>query len=88
MSQESHDSDPLETQEWLAALDSVQRMAGSGRAAFLLDKLSSHAQASGVTVPQASTTNFCNTIPVECEKPLPGDLFMAVSYTHLRAHET
>ncbi len=76
MSQESHDSDPLETQEWLAALDSVQRMAGSGRAAFLLDKLSSHAQASGVTVPQASTTNFCNTIPVECEKPLPGDLFM------------
>ncbi len=72
----SNDQDPLETHEWLAAFDSVRNVAGRERAAFLLEKLRSYAQEKGVDVPNASTTNFCNTIPVGREKPLPGDLFM------------
>ncbi|MDA9371847.1 pyruvate dehydrogenase (acetyl-transferring), homodimeric type [Porticoccaceae bacterium] len=72
----SNDQDPLETHEWLAAFDSVRNVAGRKRAAFLLEKLRAYAQEKGVDVPNASTTNFCNTIPVGREKPLPGDLFM------------
>ncbi len=72
----SNDQDPLETHEWLAAFDSVRNVAGRERAAFLLEKLRAYAQEKGVDVPNASTTNFCNTIPVGREKPLPGDLFM------------
>lgn len=71
-----HDQDPQETQEWLSAFDSVRRAVGRERAAFLLKKLRAYAQEKGVDVPSSSTTNFCNTIPVEREKPLPGDLFM------------
>ena len=72
----SEDFDPLETQEWLDAFDSVNRFSGKERAAFILEKLRAHAQAQSVQVPSASTTNFCNTIPPNDEKPLPGDLFM------------
>ena len=70
------DFDPLETQEWLDAFDSVNRFSGSERAAFILEKLRAHAQTQSVPVPSASTTNFCNTISPKDEKPLPGDLFM------------
>ncbi len=72
----SKDTDPTETDEWMSAFDSVCRVSGKERAAFLLEKLRSHAQANDVSVPRAATTNFCNTIPVEREQRLPGDLFM------------
>ena len=72
----SNDHDPIETEEWIAAFNSVCKNSGKERAAFLLEKLRSHAQASNVRVPKASTTNFCNTIASEREQRLPGDLFM------------
>ena len=37
------DMDPLETQEWIEALDSVMRNSGKGRAAFLLKSLAEQA---------------------------------------------
>ena len=47
----SQDLDPLETREWLDALDSVVVFDGADRATFLLDELLDGARRSGVPVP-------------------------------------
>lgn len=65
--------DALETREWLDALESVIRHGGSERAAYLLAQLANAATQSGVKLPSAITTPYCNTIPVAEEKTLPGD---------------
>ncbi|MFK8021959.1 MAG: pyruvate dehydrogenase (acetyl-transferring), homodimeric type [Pseudomonadales bacterium] len=70
------DEDPQETQEWLAALDSVVQQQGKERAAYLLQQLGTHAGDQRVKLPAAITTPFRNTIPPELEKRMPGDLFM------------
>ena len=70
------DSNPLETREWLDALDDIVRTEGEERASFLLSELAKHAKKSRLNLPSATTTPFSNTIPPEEEKPMPGDLFM------------
>ncbi len=70
------DKDPLETQEWLDALDSVLRYAGRDRAHYLLQALTEHAAEKGTPLANAVTTPFCNTIPPEAEKRMPGDIEM------------
>ncbi len=70
------DKDPLETQEWLEALDAVVTNDGADRAIYLLSKLQEHAVSSRLRLPMAVTTPFRNTIPPEEEKRMPGDLFM------------
>ena len=70
------DEDPQETEEWLAALDSVVQQQGKARAAYLLQQLGAHAVDQRVKLPAAITTPFRNTIPPESEKRMPGDLFM------------
>lgn len=65
--------DALETREWLEALESVIRHNGSERAAYLLAKLANAATQSGVTLPSAITTPYCNTLLPSQEKPMPGD---------------
>ena len=45
------DLDPVETREWLDALDSVLEFDGVDRAAFLLDELHDEARRHGVPVP-------------------------------------
>ena len=72
----TEDKDPIETQEWLEALDAVLQQNGAGRAAFLLKQLSEHAVEKGTRLPPAITTPFRNTIPPTAEKRMPGDLFM------------
>lgn len=67
------DVDPEETQEWLDALNSVIRQHGPERAAFLIDKLLTAADASGLCLPSAIHTPYCNTIKREDEKPMPPD---------------
>ena len=71
-----HDIDPIETREWLDALDSVLQQEGEDRAHFLLTRLSQHARAQGTQLPYAITTPYRNTIPVDKEARMPGDLFM------------
>jgi pyruvate dehydrogenase E1 component len=66
--------DALETREWLDALESVIRYGGSERAAYLLAKLANAATQSGVRLPSAITTPYCNTIPVAQEQKMPGDI--------------
>ena len=70
------DKDPLETQEWLDALDSVLKYAGRGRTAFLLKTLAERAGNAGTRLPPAITTPYRNTIPPTLEKRMPGDLFI------------
>ena len=70
----TQDLDPLETREWLDALDSVVTFDGSDRATFLLDELLSGARRSGVPVPYSANTPYLNTIPPNREPQYPGDL--------------
>ena len=70
------DKDPIETREWLDALDAVSKFSGPERSAELLRQLAKHATETGVQLPPAITTPFRNTIAPQNEKMMPGDLFM------------
>ena len=70
------DIDPVETREWLDALDSLVEHAGKGRTASLLFKLAEHAVDLGVELPAAITTHYSNTILPAWQQHMPGDLFM------------
>ena len=71
------DIDPQETQEWLDSIASVIREQGMDRAQFLLKCLTNKATESGQTLPVDSlTTPYRNTIPVNAEPQMPGDLHM------------
>jgi pyruvate dehydrogenase E1 component len=67
------DVDPLETQEWLDALDALIDREGPDRAHFLLETLKEKARRSGVFLPYSAHTAYINTIPVHLEEPLPGN---------------
>ncbi|EKO3505716.1 pyruvate dehydrogenase (acetyl-transferring), homodimeric type [Vibrio fluvialis] len=73
MSDMKHDVDALETQEWLAALESVVREEGVERAQYLLEEVLEKARLDGVDMPTGITTNYINTIPAAQEPAYPGD---------------
>ncbi|EPH5257159.1 pyruvate dehydrogenase (acetyl-transferring), homodimeric type [Vibrio cholerae] len=73
MSDMKHDVDALETQEWLAALESVVREEGVERAQYLLEQVLEKARLDGVDMPTGVTTNYINTIPAAQEPVYPGD---------------
>ena len=70
------DQDPVETKEWLEAYESVLQHEGADRAAYLLNQLVARASHEGASLPVAMTTPYRNTIPLQNEAPMPGDLFM------------
>ncbi|MBT3227112.1 MAG: pyruvate dehydrogenase (acetyl-transferring), homodimeric type [Deltaproteobacteria bacterium] len=70
------DIDPLETQEWLDALESVLKREGPQRAHFILDKLIDKARRSGTRLQFSANTAYLNTIPLDQEEKNPGDLEM------------
>jgi pyruvate dehydrogenase E1 component len=67
------DSDPVETSEWIEALDQVIDEIGTERARFLLERLSERAATLGVATAARPNTPYINTIPVDEELPYPGD---------------
>jgi pyruvate dehydrogenase E1 component len=67
------DLDPIETEEWLAALDSVLEFEGSERAGFLLEQVFAEARRTGAPVPYSANTPYLNTIALERQEPSPGD---------------
>jgi pyruvate dehydrogenase E1 component len=67
------DNDPLETREWLDALEGVLEAGGPERAHFLLEQLVDKARRSGAYLPYNAQTAYINTIPTVAEPPLPGD---------------
>lgn len=67
------DVDPIETQEWLDALDAVMAEEGVERAHYLLEKLVAKARRAGANLPFDLTTAYLNTIPPSQEAHMPGD---------------
>jgi pyruvate dehydrogenase E1 component len=70
------DIDPQETAEWIESLEAVLKQHGPARVRFLLDALIDKARREDVPIPDAITTPYVNTIPVEEEAPFPGDRFI------------
>lgn len=70
---ELHDIDPLETQEWLDALNAVIKNEGVERAHFLLEQLIDDARRNGANLPFTNNTAYLNTIPTHLEQRTPGD---------------
>ena len=77
--QEEHDIDPIETQEWLESLESVLERDGPERAHYLLQKLIEKTRRSGAYLPFSANTAYLNTIPLERQRPIPGD--QAIEHT-------
>jgi pyruvate dehydrogenase E1 component len=71
------DNDPIETQEWLEALDSVLRYEGAERARFLVALLASQVNLSSGQ--GAINAPYINTIKVADETKMPDDGVMAES---------
>ncbi len=71
-----NDIDPIETQEWLDALESVVKNEGAERARYILAKLGQRAREVGASLGNTLTTPYVNTIQPKDEKPMPGDLFV------------
>jgi pyruvate dehydrogenase E1 component len=67
------DVDPLETGEWLDALEAVQKVRGPARTNHIVSRLVDQARREGIYVPQSLTTGYANTIRPEQEEKSPGD---------------
>ena len=68
------DSDPQETAEWRAALQSLLASAGSARVRELLDILTADARTPAVGWQPALGTPYTNTIAPDAQPVFPGDL--------------
>jgi pyruvate dehydrogenase E1 component len=66
------DIDPVETQEWLEALQAIKYHVGADRANYILQKLN---DAAGVNVEVSASFNtpYINTISIPEQAPYPGD---------------
>ncbi|MBX3715859.1 MAG: pyruvate dehydrogenase (acetyl-transferring), homodimeric type [Burkholderiales bacterium] len=68
------DTDPVETREWVDALEAILAVEGPDRAHFLLEHLIDKARRSGVNLPYSANTAYINTIPPHLEQPIEGDM--------------
>src|SRR5260221_4127516 len=73
-SPKDRDVDPLETREWIEALDALIACEGPERATFLLRRLLQHARTRRVPLPQVLATPYVNTIPLAEQPPFQGNL--------------
>ena len=69
----SADLNPVETSEWLDALDEIIDESGAERAKFLLARLLDRGAELGAAPNQKLNTPYINTIRLEDEVPYPGD---------------
>ncbi len=69
------DEDAIETQEWLAAFQSLLEKAGPERAHYVLAKLTERARTQGINLSSLNTP-YLNTIQSKDEQPLPGDPYI------------
>src|SRR5512140_1769248 len=68
------DADPLETREWIDALDALIAEEGKDRATFLLRRLLQHARVRRVPLPSVLSTPYVNTIGLAEQPPFQGNL--------------
>ena len=69
----NQDLDPIETEEWIEALEAVVENEGIERAHYLLERLIDKARRSGADLPYSANTAYLNTIPPHREDYTPGD---------------
>ena len=67
------DSDPVETQEWVEALDGVVDSQGRERADFLMRRVLKRARQRQIGLPGLVQSRYINTISPEQEPPFPGN---------------
>ncbi len=67
------DIDPIETAEWVDALEAVIRNDGPDRARQLLEEVFADARLRGLHPAGDLSTPYVNTIPADVEVPVPGD---------------
>jgi pyruvate dehydrogenase E1 component len=67
------DADPLETREWLDALEAVIAHEGPERAHFLLEQLIALGHQTGINLPYSANTEYINSIPADQQPITPGD---------------
>lgn len=71
----NNDVDPIETRDWLQAIESVIREEGIERAQFLIEKVLGQARQGGVNVAAGTgVNNYINSIALEDEPAYPGNL--------------
>ncbi|QRN41808.1 MAG: pyruvate dehydrogenase (acetyl-transferring), homodimeric type [Neisseriaceae bacterium] len=68
-----NDVDPVETKEWIDAIDSILENEGSKRVNFILQQLVQHIRDAGIFLPFSATTSYVNTIPAGKGKCIPGN---------------
>ena len=68
-----NDLDPIETDEWVEALEAVVEHEGIERAHYLLERLIDKARRSGADLPYSANTAYLNTIPPHLEQYTPGN---------------
>ncbi|AEW44703.1 pyruvate dehydrogenase E1 component [Serratia symbiotica str. 'Cinara cedri'] len=69
-----NDVDPVETRDWLEAIESVIREEGVKRAKFLIEHLLEEVRKEGVVVDCSAVHDYVNTIALEDEPAYPGNL--------------
>ena len=74
MTNETSDSDPIETQEWLEAFRSLLLEEGKDRAYFVLSQVLSEAKEQGMVFSSLQKSPYCNTIATHHQPVYPGDL--------------
>ena len=67
------DSDPVETQEWVEALDGVVDSQGRERADFLMRRVLKRARQRQIGLPGLVQSRYINTLSPEQEPPFPGN---------------
>lgn len=73
VNENNNDIDPIETREWLDALQAVVTSDGNERAAFLIRALFNKANEEGITLNSPMNTPYRNTIKPHEEKQIPPD---------------
>ena len=69
----NYDQDPIETQEWKDALDSVLEFEGRDRAQFLVNSILNYASEKGLPALESINTPYKNTISNTSEAKIPAD---------------
>ena len=79
-----NDIDPIETQDWLSAVDSLIRAEGAERAHYIINQVIDQARNGGVNIAKGGvTTPYVNTIPVS-EQLTTNPVFQLGQYRLLR----
>ena len=77
------DPDPVETAEWVDAMESLTDHAGPARANFVLNEVLDHARRIGVTTKGLPYSAYRNTIPLSRQPAYPGDLALEERITSI-----